>query len=237
MKKWIAGLVALLVVSSGYFAYGKMTDDTYEGMSIVPENRNDLPLYKGLEPNRNSYTIKGDHWRDVYKFYLEELPEEGWVLENDDSALDDTDVENDWSGFRSIWIKDGFDGELNLTAYYDQHNDLTDVNFDKTRRHISTEWIGTNPETICIYEKVDDQECRDIEDEESIEEIVHLINSSMDWNDAIETREKKSLLEVGGLKVEVHYESDNEVYFRSHKGIKIMKPESEFFGHAKLSVE
>ncbi|WP_221563476.1 hypothetical protein [Alkalihalobacillus sp. TS-13] len=237
MKKWIAGLVALLVISSGYFAYGKMTDDTYEGMSIVPENRDDLPLYKGLEPNRNSYTIEGDHWENIYKYYLEELPEDGWMLGHDDSALDDTDAENDWSGFRSTWIKDGFDGELHLSASYNEHNDETEVNFDKTMRHISTEWIGTNPETVCIYEKVDDQECRGIEDEESVEEIVRLINSSLDWNDAIEPREKKSLLEIGGLKVEVHYESDSEVYLRSHKGIKIMKPEPEFFEHTKLSVE
>ncbi|WP_261132202.1 hypothetical protein [Bacillus sp. Marseille-Q3570] len=237
MKKWIAGLVVLLVVSSGYFAYGKMTNDTYEGMSIIPENRDDLPLYKGLQPYRNSYILKDDHWEDIYKFYLEKLPANGWVLEHDSSSLDDSDGENDWSGFRSTWIKDGFDGVLNLSASYNKHNDETEVNFDKTMHYTSTEWIGVNPESICIYEKVDDQECREIEDQENIEEIVHLINSSLDWNDAIETREKKILLEIGGLKVEVHYESDNEVYLRSHKGTKIMKPEAEFFEHTKLSVE
>jgi hypothetical protein len=34
---------------------------------------------------------------------------------------------------------------------------------------------------------------------------------------------------------EVYYESDKEIYFQSEKGLKIMKPEPEFFELTNLS--
>ncbi|MCF6409388.1 hypothetical protein [Pseudalkalibacillus salsuginis] len=223
MEKRVAGLIAVVIVMfSGYFVYGKMADDTYEGMAIIPEENEDIPLYKGLVPNRNTYTIKGDHREDIYKYYLKELPVNGWIL--DDAALDD----NDWRGFRSTWIKNKFDGELHLSVSYNEHGNETEVIFDKTPRHTSTEWVKEVPGMVCIYENPDDRNCRKINNPESIKRIVHLLNSSLDWNEAIGLREKMSLLMIGDLKVEVHYESDKEVYFRSHKGIKIMKPELEF---------
>lgn len=66
-----------------------MTDDTYEGMSIIPEQHKDIPLFKGLEPTRANYVIDGNHLNEVYNFYVNKLPELGWKSEFIKSEFDD----------------------------------------------------------------------------------------------------------------------------------------------------
>lgn len=125
-KKWtIFGAVIALLVAGAGFIYSKITDDTYEGMSIIPEQHDDIPLFEGLEPTENLYFINGDRWKDIYDFYLKKLPELGWNNEYLHSALNDTDPENDWEGFDSQWTKEGFDGELHIGASYDKSDEQT----------------------------------------------------------------------------------------------------------------
>ncbi|WP_028784794.1 hypothetical protein [Thalassobacillus devorans] len=125
------GLIASLLISSG-FVYYKITDDTYEGMSIIPEQHKDIPVYQGLKPTKSNYVSLGNQWTEIYNFYLKELPELGWEVEHADSALDDNNSKNDWSGFHSRWRKEGFDGELWISASYSQFENYTEVTFDKT---------------------------------------------------------------------------------------------------------
>jgi len=64
--KWIAcGFIVLFIVIS-CFAYQKITDDTYMGMSIIPEQRTDLPLYKGLKPTEDEYVVEGNQLINLF---------------------------------------------------------------------------------------------------------------------------------------------------------------------------
>jgi len=65
---------------------------------------------------------------------LEELPKHGWKVVYVDSAANDDDSENDWSGFYTRWRKEGFDGELWISAHYNQFANQTEVIFDRTDR-------------------------------------------------------------------------------------------------------
>ncbi|WLR43220.1 hypothetical protein LC087_03210 [Bacillus carboniphilus] len=125
-------LLVLIVIS--LFIYQRNTDETYQGMSIIPEHHNDIPLYKGLEPTRNEYVIDGEKWEDIYNYYLNEIPKMGWKVVHEESALDDNDPSNDWSGFISTWKKDEFEGVLWISAGYNQYDEKTEVKFDSSSK-------------------------------------------------------------------------------------------------------
>lgn len=227
--KWLLyGIIVIFIILSG-FAYQKITDDTYKGMTIIPEEHKDIPLFKGLKPTEHQYIIEGNHWIDIYEFYSKALPKYGWVVKNKDSALNDDDSENDWSGFNSRWIKKGFDAELLILAHYNQLEDQTEVIFDKTPIYNSTIWIDKVPERICIYQKPSDNNCTEINDKNKMEEITRFINEATDWNKDIEPRNESKVIELGNLEIKVLFESDKEIYLQSEKGTKMMKPEHEFF--------
>ncbi|WP_077304574.1 hypothetical protein [Terribacillus halophilus] len=57
----IFGIVFVtMVIVIAIYAYERATDDTYAGMSIIPEEHEDIPLFEGLEPTRSDYEIDGD---------------------------------------------------------------------------------------------------------------------------------------------------------------------------------
>jgi hypothetical protein len=232
MKKinWIIlGSIAILAVT-GLFVSQKITDnDTYEGMSIIPEQHDDIPLFDGLELTDHEYVIEGNHWKDIYDFYIKELPKHGWKEEYKGTALEDDKAENDWGGFYSRWRKEGFDGELEISAHYNQFEEQTEVIFDKTPIYNSTTWIDNVPDSICVYENLTDKKCVEIKDQNKIKEIVRFINDAIDWNEKLMSREKKSVIDFGNLNVQVLYENDKEIYFQSEKGTKLMKPDPGFF--------
>ncbi|MGM7700697.1 hypothetical protein ACSVDE_03165 [Pseudalkalibacillus sp. Hm43] len=206
-------------------------------MSIIPEEHDDIPLYEGLRVDEQRYTVKGDQWQEVYDFYMKELPANGWKLQHKGSSLDDDDPENDWGGFYSTWVKEGYNWELDVRSMYDQSDKKTEVVFDKHDIHTATVWIDEAPETMCVYEKASDDTCRTIEDRETIQKVVDLINSSLDWNQTTEPHSKNSKLQIGNLGIEVLYKEDEMVYFKSEKGTKAMKPELEFFEYTGLAYE
>ncbi|MCM3584716.1 hypothetical protein M3182_03020 [Mesobacillus maritimus] len=191
--------IVIIFILLGWFAYQKATDDTYEGMSIIPEQHKDIPLYEGLKPTRSHYEIKGNRWEEIYQFYMNELPKLGWEVEHEQTALEDDNNENDWSGFYSLWIKDGFNGELRISASYNHYDEITKVIFDKTTIYKSTSWIEGIPDSICIYETLKDEKCLEIEDKSKIKQINSLINKATDWDkEELPQREKQvsSILEI-----------------------------------------
>ena len=123
------GTAILIIVA--WSAYQKITDNTYEGMSIIPEKHKDIPLFEGLKPTNSEYVIKGNKWREVYSFYFDELHSLGWKVEYEGSALNDYNSDNDWAGFNSKWTKEGFEGELWISAHFNKYEEQTEVIFDK----------------------------------------------------------------------------------------------------------
>ncbi|MEW5597081.1 hypothetical protein ABGT24_27060 [Peribacillus frigoritolerans] len=218
-KIWlIYGFLAILIVA-GWFTYQKITDDTYEGMSIIPEQHKDIPLFEGLKSTRSHYVIKGNRWEDIYNFYMNKLPKLGWKVEYEQSALDDNNNENDWSGFDSRWRKEGFDGELWISASYNQYDEETEVLFDKTPIYKSTSWIEDLPDNICIYETLKDEKCFELNDKSKIKEIKSLINKAIDWDkEELPQREKTSVIDFGNLEIKVHMDVIKKYIFNRKRG-------------------
>jgi len=205
-------------------------------MSIIPEQHKDIPLYAGLKPSNHQYVIKGNHWKEIYDFYLKQLPIHNWNIVYRGTTLNDNDTQVDSvGGFNSRWRKEGFDGELWIWAGYNQLEDQTEVFFDKTPIYNSTTWIQTVPSSICIYQSADDGKCNEIYDKTKIEGIVSLINNAIDWTEERLPRDKTSVINFGSINIKVQYESDKEIYFLSEKGTKLMKPEPEFFELTSLT--
>jgi nucleoid DNA-binding protein len=167
---------------------------------------------------------------------MSKLPSLGWKVEYVQSALDDNDYKNDWSGFYFRWRKEGFDGELWILASYNQFDEETEVIFDKTPIYKSTYWIEELQNNICIYENLNAEKCFEIADKSKVEKIKALINKAIDLDkEELPNREKISVIDFGKMEVKVYYGNDKEIYFQSEKGIKIMKPEPEFFELTNLS--
>ncbi|MFC4560202.1 hypothetical protein ACFO3D_18765 [Virgibacillus kekensis] len=237
MKKrnWLIFGSILVLFAVTLFVYQKITDNTYRGMTIIPEKHEDIPLFKGLEPTENEYVLDGNRWINIYEFYLKELPRLGWEMEYEGSALNDNERDNDWSGFHSGWRKEGFDGELSISAHYNQYEEQTEVTFDKTPIYDSTNWISQAPESICIYQSLSDEKCSEIKDEGKVQKIVGFINDAIDWKEEVLPREKSSVINIGDMDIKVHYEAEKEIYFQSENGTKLMKPEPDFFKLTNLS--
>jgi hypothetical protein len=240
-KRVFLGIIITIAVVLGSWYYYKINDDTYEGMSIIPEEHDDIPLYEGLEPRRNDYIIEGNHWHEIYQFYLNEFPKQGWKLEYKRSALDDDDSDNDWSGFTSRWTKPDFQGELSLFANYNQHENITEVNFDHHIPPKRTPWISRSPVTLCVYDDPQEEVCAVIKDQNVIENIIQFIDEAAYDVKDLEQQERYGIIAFVNEKsehyfsVNVHYSKDSHIlYLQSEKGVKIMKPESEFFEMTNL---
>ncbi|MBO1511007.1 hypothetical protein [Metabacillus bambusae] len=221
----ICGTIAILIVI-GWFTFQKVTDDTYEGMSIIPEQHKDIPLFEGLKPTEHKYVMEGNHWNDIYDFYSKELPKYGWKVEYEQSSSNEN---KEVAGFMSRWRKKGLDWELSISASYFKMNNRTEVIFDKTPIYHSTTWIDNVPASICIYQSSSNEGCSEINDKIQLEGIVNFINEAIDWDEEVSPREKTSVIDFGDIEIKVLYENDKEIYFQSEKGTKIMKPESDFF--------
>lgn len=223
---WIGFIIFILF--GAWFTYQKVTDDAYVGMTIIPENEKDIPLYEGLKPDRNYYYIKGNHSKEIYEFYLEKLSENGWIVEYSDG--DDKERGNDWNDISFSWLKEGFDGELNMNIGYDKDSKETYVMFDKWDIDELDTWIDESPSKICIYKNADDENCSEITDTSKLKEITSLINHSLDsYKEEIPQREKTSVMNLEKFNIQVHYGNDEDIYFQSEKDLKMMKAKPEFF--------
>jgi hypothetical protein len=54
-------------------------------------------------------------------------------------------------------------------------------------------------------------------------------NEAIDGDKDAETRKHSTVIEFGNTEGKVLFEGDKEVYLQSEKGVKLMKPEPEFF--------
>ncbi|WP_338786343.1 hypothetical protein [Metabacillus sp. FJAT-53654] len=228
MKKtnWLIYGTIIILIIVGWFTYQRVTDDTYEGMSIIPEQEKDIPLFEGLRPTEHEYVMEGNHWNDIYNYYLMELPRYGWEVEYKQNS---SDKNSDVKGFMSQWRKEGIEWELSIYGSYFKMNNQTEVIFDKTPIYNSTTWIDDVPKSICIQQNSSNESCAEINDKAQIEGIVSFINDAIDWEEEVLPREKTSVIDFGEIEIMVMYESDKEIYFQSEKGIKLMKPDPDFF--------
>ncbi|WP_088102870.1 hypothetical protein [Halalkalibacter urbisdiaboli] len=224
-RNWLIYGAITILVATGWFIYQRVTDDTYEAMSIIPEKQKDIPLFEGLRPTVHQYVMEGNHWNDIHGFYSNELPKYGWEVEYEQSSSD----ENINAGFMSRWRKKGLEWELSIYGSYFEMNNQTKVIFDKIPIYHSTTWIDDIPTSICIHQSSSDGDCNEINDIDKIKGIVHFINDAIDWDEEVFPREKTSIIDMGDIEIKVLYESDKEIYFQSEKGIKLMKPEPDFF--------
>ncbi|GHH98858.1 hypothetical protein [Neobacillus kokaensis] len=225
--KRIKGLVystIVILIVVGWFTIQKITDDTYEGMSIIPEQTKDVPLFKGLKPTEHKYVMEGNHWKDIYNFYSMELPKYGWKLDYEQKSSNE-----DVNGFISGWRKNGLEWELYISADYFKMTNRTEVIFDKTSIGHATTWIYKVPTSICIYQSSSEERCSVIKDRTKIKGIVRFINDAIDWDKEVFPREKTSIIDTGDIQINVLHEDEKEIYLQSEKGTKIAKPEQEFF--------
>ncbi|WP_066172956.1 hypothetical protein [Bacillus marinisedimentorum] len=127
-KLLIYGTMTILVFA-GWFTYQRVSDDTYEGMSVIPEQQKEIPLFEGLRPTGHEYVMEGNKWNDIYDFYLKELPRYGWEVEHKQSFPDEN---SDVRGFMSRWRNKNLEWELSIYGSYFKMNNQTEVIFDKT---------------------------------------------------------------------------------------------------------
>ncbi|PLR78130.1 hypothetical protein CU633_06310 [Bacillus sp. V3-13] len=225
-NSWFILLFIAVIALTIWFFYLKVIDNRHAGMSIIPEQEDDIPLFEGLEPNEHDYVLAGNRVNDIYDFYERELPKNGWKVSQ--KPILEMNQDNHESSFYSQWKKSGFDGELSVSAHYNKQEGRTEVVFDKTPIHTFTTWITKIPDHICIYGNSPNEECTEINDKDTINEIVYFINHAIDWDKKASSREKISEIDFGNLKVNVSFGADRAIYLQSDKGTKYMKPEREF---------
>ncbi|PLR87916.1 hypothetical protein [Bacillus sp. V33-4] len=225
-NSWFIILFIATIALTSWFFYLKVIDNNHSGTSIIPEQEDDIPLFEGLEPDEHEYVLVGNHVNDIYDFYEKELPNNGWKVSQ--RPIFEINKEKHESSFHSQWQKSGFEGELSVSAYYNEQEGRTEVVFDKTPIHTFTTWIVQIPDSICIYASSHNEACIEINDKDTINQIAYFINHAIDWDKEASTREKISEIDFGSLKVNVSFGDDQAIYFQSDKGTKYMKPEQEF---------
>ncbi|MFC0524843.1 hypothetical protein ACFFGV_14790 [Pontibacillus salicampi] len=219
--KWIGSMVMIILVLTGLFAYQEGNSDVYEGMSIIPEEEEDIPLYEGLTPKRNTYVIEGNQVDTLYSYYIKELSNAGWKLAMEDRRE---------SSFRSVWEKEEFSGELNVRAHYEKTKGQTAMVFDHHPSMSTTTWIEQPPSSMCVYVQASDENCTAIKDPRHINDLMHIINQAIDVeHQSYQTGYEKSELDAGGQSIMVYHAQGKPLYFESEQGMKMMKPESDFF--------
>ncbi|WP_137790390.1 hypothetical protein [Bacillus sp. E(2018)] len=124
MKKWIilSFVFILMIISSATIYNYVLKEEQYSSVSIVPEHRNDLPLYEGLEFHDHYYSIKGNHWYEIYKFYRDTLPKHDWKLVFKRASIED------WGGFMLRFQK--HDKELHIDGGWNPNTNETETMFD-----------------------------------------------------------------------------------------------------------
>ncbi|RBW68953.1 hypothetical protein [Bacillus taeanensis] len=122
--------IPLLLLVGVLITYHSLIDSTYAGMSIIPEKNDSIPLYSELKPEESKYIAKGEKWKEIYHYYLTELPKYGWKKEY-------SQAEDGWEGFMSRWTKEDFEGTLSIDGFYDPFTKKTEVIFDHSKPETS----------------------------------------------------------------------------------------------------
>lgn len=122
-KRIVISFVFVLLVFLSVTIYQYVVKkDRYSSVSIVPEQRNDLPLYEGLEFQEHHYLMKGNHWYDIYEFYRDSLPSHGWKLVFKQASIEG------WGGFMLRFEKNN--KELHIDGGWNPYANETETIFD-----------------------------------------------------------------------------------------------------------
>jgi hypothetical protein len=230
---WLIVFVLLFAAILIYFQQNQK--EKYEGLDLIPERTDDIPLYKGLEADSPVYKIEGNHWSEVMKFYEEELPQNGWSLIMQQASSDSNE---DGAGFTSSWEKKGTDWALAFSGSYFINMDQTEVTFDRTVPIKAAKWVESEVPDVCINEQPDrSDDCFKLTDEKIISQIREMINEAPEAGNQQLLYKEKSIIKFGALIITVYYDLDNGIYLVSEKGTKWMKPEKEFFELTRISKE
>ncbi|CAM4017866.1 hypothetical protein [Mesobacillus thioparans] len=232
----IPGLILFILLFAAIFVYFQhMRTEKYEGLDLIPERTEDIPLYSGLEADSPVYKIKGDHWDEILNFYEHALPQNGWNLIMKQASSDPAE---DGAGFISNWEKEGRKWVLSISASYFRNTDQTEVTFDKTEPLKAAKWINSDVPEVCINEQPErSEDCFKMTDRKTIDRIGEMINQAPEAGGHQLFYKNKSTIEFGDLKIMVYYDLEKGIYFVSDKGTKWMKPEREFFELTRISKE
>lgn len=234
-RKWPLIILIILLVFGGLFYFQKEKEEKYKGLSLIPEQTDDIPLYMGLEPASPVYKIKGEHWEDILQFYQKELPKNGWSLTMLQAS---TDSKEDGAGFNSSWEKEGTEWVLSISGAYFKGMDQTEVMFNMRELLTADKWVDTEVSEICINEQPErSEECFKMTDRQTIQQIVGLINGALAVDHEEIPYNGKSVIDFDTITIDVYYDLEKGIYFVSEKGMKWMKPEIEFFELTRISKE
>jgi hypothetical protein len=221
MKKIILlGMVVVTFLITGFSVYSYVNEkNRYVGQTVVPERRNDLPLYEGLTFKDHEYVMKGNHWESIYQFYKEELPNNGWEL-----IHQQTSQETPIGGFMMSYEKDG--KELSIHGGSFPEENTTEIIFDLNPTITHTDWIKSTPEEICVYRDYKAKTCSKITDASKIKQFVEWVNNeAYDKNEA-PLQEEYGVVAVNGERIEIHYNPKLPSFtLKTDFGRKEMKPE------------
>lgn len=237
MKFGKTGVLILIILSffGGLFYFQIKQEEKYEGLAIIPERTEDIPLYSELKPASPIYRAEGDQWEEIKQFYEKELPNNGWRLIMSQSSATNTE---DGAGFTSFWKKDNTSWVLSISAAYYKNLNQTEVVFDKREGLRADRWIEMEVSEICINEQPDrSDECFKMKDKQVIGQVISMINGALEADRQQVYYTGKSVIDFGSLKVDVYYDLEEGIYFVSDRGAKWMKPEKEFFELTKISKE
>ena len=236
LKYFTVLLIPFFILAGGFLYYYEVYFAKYKGMTFIPEQSDNVPLYDGLEPDGNRvYIIAGNHWKEIISFYQTELQKTGW---NEVYVQSSESPYEDGAGFISAWEKDGQEWGLSIQAGYYEQTNQTEVLFDKSDKWISSVWYQEIPESICINEQPErGQECFELTDQAAITQIIELINGAMDWNEEQVPYSGKSEIYIDSGALKIFYNLEKGIYIVSDQGTKWMKPEKEFFELTRISKE
>lgn len=198
-KRIVLSFVFILLIISSVAIYKYVLEkDRYSSVSIVPENRNDLPLYDGLEFQENHYLIKGNHWNNIYEFYRDTLPNHGWKLVFKQASIEDS------GGFMLRFQKK--DKELHIGGGWNPYANETETTFDLNPVLHKTMWIDQKPRSICVYLNKNAVNCNKITDQNKIEQFIKMVDEDAVNKDDAPLQKEFGIVDVNGEKIEIHYD-------------------------------
>jgi hypothetical protein len=211
--------ILIPVIFFGYVTFsGLDREDEYAGLTVIPEKRKDLPLYRGLVRTEFEYVIEGNHWKAIYDYYMKQLPKNGWELSHKQVFLEDTGY------FTMTWSK--HEEELEIHGGWNPDENKSSAVFDlRSKLHFSS-WIKRIPEKACVYASPEAATCHEISDQRKREQLAQWVNNeAYDKKDA-PLQKEYGIIMVDHLRIEVHYDPKLPSFtLKSKLGRKVMKPE------------
>lgn len=199
-----------------YFSIYEKYPNAHEGMSVIPENTDDIPLYKGLTPRDSDYVINGNKTKDIFDYYELNLEKNGWKTIS-------SKYHEQYQGFEQDWEKEG--EVLHLLSQYQEAEDETTVLFDK--RNAPNELISSY-QKVCMI-KNEQEECLSEADASLLVEQINL-GAKIGALPASTQKISEILIKPMNLKVNFYsrLEDGNKYYYAVSKdGVLEMKPDED----------